>query len=60
MATIASFRTALLEPEKHFSRLAKIGRQDENILRSTYFAETRVECDGRKMLIYMPLSAVSL
>ena len=60
MATIASFRTALLEPEKHFSCLAKMRRRDENILRSTYFAETRVECDGRKMLIYMPLSAVSL
>lgn len=47
MATIASFRTALLEPEKYFSRLSKMKRRDENILRSTYFAETRVECDDR-------------
>ena len=60
MATISSFRTALLEPEKHFSRLAKMRREEANILRSTYFVETKVECDGAKMLIYMPLSAVSL
>ena len=59
MATISSFRAALLEPEKYFSQLAKMRSCDGNILSSTYFAETKVQCNGNK-LIYMPLSAVSL
>lgn len=59
MATISSFRAALLEPEKYFSQLAKMRSWDGNILSSTYFAETKVACNGKK-LIYMPLSAVSL
>lgn len=60
MATISSFRTALSAPRSYFSALAGISCLEERILRSTYFAEMKVECDGRKMLIYMPLSAVSL
>lgn len=60
MATISSFRTALSAPRSYFSALAGISCLEERILRSTYFAEMKVKCDGRKMLIYMPLSAVSL
>ena len=59
MATISTFRAALLQPEKCFSQLAKMKCCDDNILSSTYFAETKVQCNGNK-LIYMPLSAVSL
>lgn len=60
MATISSFRIALAAPQSHFSTLASIKVGECNILRSTYFAETCVERDGRKILIYMPLAAVSL
>lgn len=60
MATISSFRTALAAPDRYFSQLLRMRPMDGSILRSTYFAETKVECGGDKMLIYMPLSAVSL
>ena len=60
MATILSFRTALAAPRNHFSALASMVRLEEQILRSTYFAETRVECGGERMTIYMPLSSLSL
>ena len=60
MATILSFRTALAAPRSHFSALASMVRLEERILRSTYFAETRVECGGERMTIYMPLSSLSL
>lgn len=60
MATISSFRTALAAPDRYFSALVQMTPLEERILCSTYFAETRIECDNRKMLIYMPLAAVSL
>ena len=60
MATISSFRTALEMPRSHFSALAQLVRLDDGVARSTYFAETRVECGGCNMMIYMPLASVSL
>lgn len=60
MATISSFRTALERPRSHFSTLVRLVRLDDEVVRSTYFAEARVECDGRNMMIYMPLASVSL
>lgn len=60
MATISSFRTALAAPQDHFATLKGIKCLDGNIVRSTYFAEAKVESAGQQMLIYMPLSAVSL
>ncbi len=60
MATIQSFRTALETPRSHFSTLAGLSRMDESVMRSTYFAEAKVRCGGRNMMIYMPLSASSL
>lgn len=60
MATITDFRNALLSPRRSFRSLSELVWSDQTILRSTLFAEAKVERAGEKWMIYMPLSALSL
>lgn len=60
MVTISSLRTALNQPEAHFMHLKALRWDSAPILRSTYFAETRVTIQGVAFLLLMPLSPLSL
>lgn len=60
MATISSLRTALGEPRLYFKHLKEIAWSDDVIVRSTYFAQTRILWQGRAYLLSMPLCATAL
>lgn len=60
MVTISSLRSALCSPGHSFKRMSHLEWRSENIVRSTYFAECEVECDGARYRLFMPLSSSSL
>lgn len=60
MATISSLRTALSQPEIYFQRLKQIVWDDDEIVRSTFFAQTHIKIEGKPYLLCMPLCATSL
>lgn len=60
MATISDMRNALYDPRSRFRSLRRMVWDGEPILRSTLFAEARVECDGERLIVGMPLAALSL
>lgn len=60
MATISDMREALYDKRNRFRTLSRLVWGGEPILRSTLFAEARVECDGERLLIGMPLAGLSL
>ena len=60
MVTIASLRSALCSPRQSFRRMLHLEWRRESIVRSTYFAECEVECDGTRYRLFMPLSSSSL
>lgn len=60
MATISDLRNALYDPRSRFRSLRRMVWDGEPILRSTLFAEARVECDGERLIVGMPLAALSL
>ncbi len=60
MVTISSLRSALCSPKQCFKRMSRLRWCGDSIVRSTYFAECEVECDGEKYRLYMPLSSSSL
>lgn len=60
MATIAAFRIAMEAPLRSFRTLGHLAQGNRDIVRSKYFAETEVVCDLERMMVYMPLSGISL
>ena len=54
-ATIYDLRRAAGSPATHFRRLAA-AVCEERILRTSYFAETRIRLEGRPYTLFMPLS----
>mgnify|MGYP003309644161 FL=1 len=60
MVTISDLRRALLAPDKYFRTLTNLKPKSVEIRRSTLFAEIEAECDGKRFLLLMPLSALSL
>lgn len=54
-ATIYDLRRATGSPATHFRRLAA-AVCEERILRTSYFAETRIRLEGRPYTLFMPLS----
>lgn len=60
MATISSLRIALSQPKLHFNRLSNIVWEDEEVMRTTYFAHTRIEFNGQRYMLSMPLCTASL
>ena len=60
MATISSLRIALGQPELYFKRLKQIVWDGDEIVRSTFFAQTRILFEGKPYLLCMPLCATSL
>ena len=59
MATITALRAALYAPESHF-RTAQSLRWEDEVVRSTLFAETRILLDGKRYLLAMPLDERAL
>lgn len=60
MVTISDLRRALLAPDKYFKTLKNLKSIGDEVRRSTFFAEMEVERDGKRFLLLMPLSALSL
>lgn len=60
MATISDLRGALMTARASFKTMRRMCWSQEPIVRSTYFAQTQVECDGEQLLVAMPLSSLSL
>jgi hypothetical protein len=60
MVTISDLRRALLAPDKYFKRLKNLKPKSVEIRRSTLFAEVEAECAGKRFLLLMPLTALSL
>ena len=60
MVTISSLRSALCAPKQCFRRMSHLRWCGQSIVRSTYFAECEVECDGARYRLFMPLSSSSL
>lgn len=60
MATISDMREALYDKRNRFRTLSRLVWDGGPIVRSTLFAQTRVECDGERLLIGMPLAGLSL
>lgn len=60
MATISSLRIALGQPERYFERLKQMVWDGGEIVRSTYFAQTRITLEGKPFMLCMPLCATSL
>lgn len=59
MVTISALRKALTDKERHFATLKNIKVLSE-IRRSTLFAECEAEQNGKRLMLYMPLSSLSL
>ncbi len=55
MATIFDLRTALMSPASCFTHTANLSWRETVISRSTFFAETTVECRDARYLLCMPL-----
>ena len=55
MATIYDLRTALMSPAACFTHTANLAWREDDISRSTYLAETVVECRRTRYLLCMPL-----
>ena len=55
MTTIFDLRTALMSPAACFTHTANLAWRENKISRSTYFAETTVECRNARYLLCMPL-----
>ena len=60
MATISSLRIALGQPERFFERLKQVVWDGGEIVRSTYFAQTRITLEGKPFMLCMPLCATAL
>ena len=55
--TIQTLKEALRQPTKHFSQLATLEWEEQSIVRSTLFAESRITFEGKRYMLYMPLSS---
>ena len=60
MVTISNLRNALATPAKSFRRLKEFKWDNAPIVRSTYFAETRIRIGNCPYLLSMPLSPVAI
>lgn len=60
MVTISSLRIALCQPELYFKHLKHIVWDGEEIVRSTFFAQTHILLEGKPYLLCMPLCATAL
>ena len=60
MVTISSLRAVLASPKQCFRRMSHLKWSGTGIVRSTYFAECEVECDGAHYRLFMPLSSSAL
>lgn len=60
MVTISNLRKALSAPTSSFTTLKGLVWDNSPIIRSTYFAETRIEFSGRAYLLSMPLANVAM
>jgi len=60
MATISDLRTALMSPASCFTRIACLAWHGAEIVRSTCFAETIIECRDARYLLCMPLHSDAL
>lgn len=58
-ATIHDLRRATSSPATHFRRLAE-AVCGQTILRTSYFAETRIRLDGRPYTLFMPLAGKAM
>lgn len=58
--TILSLRRALCEPQSHFATLGTLKCCDSCIVRSTHFAEMRIEWQDELWLLLMPLTSHAL
>ena len=60
MVTISSLRNALCSPTTSFKVLGELVWDNAPIIRSTYFAETRIKLGDCDYLLSMPLTAVAM
>ena len=59
MVTISNLRNALANPADSFRTIKEIVWDNAPIIRSTYFAETRIKIGNYPYLLYMPLTSVA-
>ncbi len=55
MVSISALRYALIAADRSFKSLSQLVWNDNPIVRSTLFAESKISIDGQPMLIFMPL-----
>ena len=55
--TIQTLKEALRRPTEHFSEIAELRWEEQSIVRSTLFAESRITFEGKRYMLYMPLSS---
>lgn len=60
LATITALRAALDAPESHFRTAQSLRWEDEEVMRSTLFAEARIQLEGVSYLLAMPLEEKAL
>ena len=60
MVSISALRYALMNADRSFRTLPRITWDSCPIVRSTHFAESRVSIDGKRMIIFMPLTPEAL
>ena len=60
LSTITALRTALDAPESHFRTAQSLRWEDEEVMRSTLFAEARIQLEGVSYLLAMPLDEKAL
>ena len=60
MVTISSLRMALSQPESHFRTIEGLLWKECEIMRTTYFAQTRVTISGKRFILSIPLAPTSL
>lgn len=60
MITIFSLRLALEHPEEGFRSRKNIRWEQDDILRSTYLAQTRITIDEQEYILYLPLAPHAL
>ena len=60
LATITALRAALDAPESYFRTAQSLRWEDEEVMRSTLFAEARIQLEGVSYLLAMPLDEMAL